>query len=51
MGIMQLIQHNTTPNKLFLHVRNHALKIFLIEIFTDFINYGIHFLIITSFQE
>lgn len=35
----------------FLHLLNHALKGFSIEVFKDFIIKGIHFLIRTSFQE
>ena len=42
--------HNIALNNFFLQVLEHALIKFLIDVFIDFINYGIHFLIRTSFQ-
>ena len=44
-------QHNITLNNIFLHVLNHTLKKFLIEVFIDFIYYGKHVLIKAYFKK
>ena len=37
-------RHNITLNNVLLHVLNHVLKRFQVEVLIDLINYGIHYL-------